>query len=205
VFPGAPQSIVVALEYARYSFTHAGIVVYDNGTARPTSTFNLHYVGRSISFGATPSRLYGFDAFGSPIRMSRYVISAAGITLQDTVSDGILVGGSGSNPGQITFSGGRLYNTNGRVIDPEALTTVGLIAVGFVIPDPALNRVFVLDDQNLGPASLGVFDQTSLTLVGGKNYTGTTLLKGFVRWGPKGIAWITKNGKIALVTAAPGA
>jgi len=199
VLPGSPQAIAAAL---RSNCGHEGVAVFDNGVRRPTMT-SRNNISNVIEFSASADTLYGYNGYTSEFGFRRMKVDASGVSVLD-VYDSFHAGGGlieGFNV-DMTFSGGRIYATSGRVIDPVALVRVGSVPMSDVIGssiqlvavDPAVGRAFYLVNESQAIYSLRAFDINTLQLVGGVNLgnLGNSTFpqsSGLIRWGAKGLAF----------------
>jgi hypothetical protein len=149
VLPGEPHSVAIVSDF--------GVVtLYDDSTPRAVSD-NASGCS-SIQPGATASRLYGYDGNSSNFAFSRLAVDSTGVKLVDS-SGPDLIGAFGV---QILFHGGRVYTTNGRIIDPEAYRLLGTVqAKGPVAVDG--NVTYWLDTGSTTAPSmlLRAFDATT--------------------------------------------
>jgi len=177
--PGLPQSVAVTLDYFGSYPPNDGVAIFDNGVQRPNrlggggfnapGTFN--FVG--LTGAATANKLYGSDGLSNFVQLTA---DASGVTLGQT---SLLPAGTGYNS-RIKFDlgSGLIYTTDGRVIDPAALTVTGTFPLGQlpysnsatdVLPSHAENRVYFLIGAaafyNSGTATITGFDQTTLQQV----------------------------------------
>ena len=173
--PGMPQSVAVTRDFGLSPPTD-GVAVFDNGVERPT------ILNRGIStYGAltgsnSPNRIYAYDNETTDFGFDQLNLDANGVTdgqRSDSFGTGIL---NGFNV-KIKFDPGNglVYATNGQVVDPVALTDVGLYPnlnyaqsyfpdVADVVPSDAENRVYFLTDAvsySAGPAALKVYNQAT--------------------------------------------
>ena len=193
VMPGSPQSLAVS---PGVNFS-TGPSVYDDGVARPkygTSGNGLSfYAVLPIEFGASPSVLYGYDSSSSGFELVKFNVDATGVTTA-AVTNGLLSGFSND----IKFTGGLLYSSSGRVVDPEAKKLVGTFnqASGVFAVDAVLGRIFYLtgDSFSSGGRVLKAYDLNTFLPLGSvtiPNITGSPTR--MVRWGTNGLAVRTAN------------
>ncbi len=169
VMPGQPNTIAVAC---------GGIVaILDNGVSR-TKTGN----SSQIAFGSSASTLYGDQGI--------LTIDSTGVASTKTYSASIY------NASDIRYDAGRLYLTNGAVLDANTGGLLGtLAATGPVAPDSGVGRVFVLNSSATYSYiydAITAFDIGTFVPVGTMSVTGivsdTYPLPGILRWGQDGIA-----------------
>jgi uncharacterized repeat protein (TIGR01451 family) len=175
--PGEPEAVAVAMT----GDLDPQVAVFDNGAQRP----NVVSGGPRIAFGGSASRLYS-AAEG----LVRVAVDAAGVSFVDISS-------SLPSLGDIEYAGGRLYDTSGRIIDPEAPALLGTFAVdpavNAVEPDAANRRVFFLAGREAG-RRLQIFDADTLLPTGALTVAdvsgpGASL----IRWGEDGLAFRTDD------------
>lgn len=191
VVPGNPDSLAVSI-----GNTANGISIYDNGVKRGNSSSNYTYVS-PIEFGASPSRLYGYNSNSTGYDLVTYSVDNNGVTPVGTVRSLI----DGFNSG-LKFSNGLLYSLGGRVADPEAQTLAGTFVrtitdVSTMCIDQANRRIYFI--TSVSGSSYG---QTGIVLFAYDLDTylpvGTTTFAGvygtpinLVRWGANGLAFNT--------------
>ncbi|GAC1654166.1 MAG: hypothetical protein NVS4B3_17890 [Gemmatimonadaceae bacterium] len=194
VLPGTSTSVAVSRRYVNVSPTSAGAAIYDNGVARTTATPDYE-IDDEIAFGASANTLYSIDNETTGGTFRRLAVAASGLTSTSSVnglvqSFGVLM----------RYANGRLYLTNGQVIDPVAGTTAGRCTTGStwgaVQPDSANSRAFLLDGNvpTLRACDAVTFaSHGTLTVPGVSGSTGA-----LARWGSDGIAF-SENAKLVLV------
>jgi DNA-binding beta-propeller fold protein YncE len=123
VQPGNPNVVAVVRKPGNSSAT-AGVAIFDSGVIRPNATSDFYTV-TELEFSATPSRLYGYNDFTTGYDFSRLTVDGAGVTLNDSV--GNLIQGFYTD---IRFDAGRVYGSDGRVIDPETRLLLGTFPLG---------------------------------------------------------------------------
>ncbi|HKP16869.1 MAG TPA: hypothetical protein VJT84_00225 [Gaiellaceae bacterium] len=139
VVPGAPTAVAISRRNVGFSPRHEGVAVYDDGVKRANETPG-HTGSNVIEFGASASRLYGYNNETTEFGFRRMTVTGTGVTTQDVAAS--LISGFGVD---MEFDDGRMYATNGRVIDPEARTLLGTFpfpSAGPIEPDTAHGKVF---------------------------------------------------------------
>ncbi len=179
VVPGNPDSLAVS----QPGFIGGGLVILDNGVARP----NVGTAVGRIEFGSSPTTLYG-----SGQQLVKFTVDASGVTT-NTVSNNLL----GSFATGFEFSNGLLYSSSGRVADPEARqlvgTFLGLNGGSAFAVDQANSRVFYVF-SNGSNMILKAYDTNTFLSVGSAtlpNISGNPV--SLVRWGVNGLAFNTVN------------
>ncbi|HZG54489.1 MAG TPA: Calx-beta domain-containing protein, partial [Pyrinomonadaceae bacterium] len=191
VVPGSPQSLAVSRGTGGFSSSNSGVAVYDNGVQRPNTSNGGAYAIGPIEFGATPTRLYGYDSYSSGFELVKFSLDASGVNLVSLTRNLL----SGYDHG-LKFAGGRLYSSGGRVVDPEAMTLLGRFHSGgaaFVV-DQTLGRAFFLSTNNGSNSGLvlSAYDINTFLPLGSVTLTGVfNTPVGLVRWGKNGLAFTT--------------
>lgn len=190
VIPGTSRSLVLAKTRPGLFPGHQGVFVYDDGVQRGMSA--NHTGSTTIAFsGRSAGRLYGYNGNSTGYEFTTMAIDAGGIREIGRVRELIA-----SFYVRLVGANGRLYGTNGVIVDPELLTRTGFFSgsqlggATAVHPDPSLGRVFFLGD-----GVISAFDMNTLRPLGTINAPGsidehpaTTRLR-LVRWGPDGLAY----------------
>jgi hypothetical protein len=154
VIRGTSASVAVSLYRQGISPRHGGVAIYDDGVRRPTMTQN-HTGSNRIESSDAANTLYGFNNETTEFGFRRLVVDETGVR-EATVTRNLVQWFNAD----MEYGDGRMYFTNGAVVDPAAATLVGTIpAEGFVRPDPARNRVYFLDGNRLR-----AYDTQTLTL-----------------------------------------
>jgi hypothetical protein len=205
VLPGNPNAVAISHRRGGCSPVHGGVAVYDNGVRRVLMT-QEHTGSNVIEFSASASTLYGYNTESTEFGFRRLTVDATGVfeTNVFTSFNGDLINGFGVD---LRFGGGRIYTTNGLVVDPNIpadIATLGTPGFGqLVAPDAALNRVFnLIQNVQAFTWSLRAFDMASVPpLRLGRediaNISGTP--KSLIRWGAKGLAILTTSDQLLLV------
>lgn len=200
VLPGRSDS-VVAIRYFPCCSGSFGVAEYrdgvklpaDSGSVDPSTTFRL-----TVSENA--SVLYGIGLSGD---LLKFTLDDNGVSLARVTRSFDLI--NGVNGADIAFAAGRIYTTNGLVIDPETPKIVGNFSfphpttVWGIVPDPATGRLYVLtSDQtcNTCPYSAVIyaFDLNTLSLIDSIEVTGLIgVPRSFIRWGANGFAFRTNQ------------
>ena len=121
----APHSIAVDAAGPGIFLNQTRVAVYDDGIVRPDvvgSTDGAFIT--SIAFGGDGSRLYGVKRNGPDDDLASMSVDSAGVHLVG-VSSRLLGPPQSDGTDPIQFVGGRIYSSNGRVIDPIAATVLG--------------------------------------------------------------------------------
>ncbi len=201
VAPGKPETLAVVRvasnrEPDRLEIWRDGVRLVDRIETRVTT----------IGFGDVPGRLYGLSAGSGFLDLARYEVSDTGVRLLS--SDAIGIGGNSGSP---YLQNGKVYLSDGTVVDGEDRTVVagGLPAplglngsapwIHTVARSPSAGRLLALHVESYG-ALLTAYDESTREEIASVQL----LINGFpvsrlVRWGDRGLAYAT-NGQLVLVT-----
>ncbi len=147
--PGQPGSVAVV--------RGGPITLYDDGVARDAEGGS-----NTIAFGETPAVMYGYNNYSSEFGLRTFRVDAAGV--RETKVQVNLLGGYYT---RILFSAGRVYGSNGVVVDPGRGVRAGQFSAGinpssFAV-DTRLGRAFFMDS---GSGRLSVFDVNTFQSLG---------------------------------------
>jgi hypothetical protein len=197
VQPGNPNVVAVGRKSSDPTSTSGDVAVYENGVQRPNTT--AARTRSFIEFGSTPDTLYAYSGFNSLLKLK---VDASGLTLLTTTN---------LSPGTVDmkFDNGRLYTTDGRAIDPESHSVVGMftwqgsIGNSLVRPDSAVGRVYFLTSDFAGNVwTLRVFGQDNFSQIGTLDVPGVQGTPGsLIRWGSNGLAFRTDSQVFLLQTS----
>jgi hypothetical protein len=187
VMPGHPQTVAVSRQSPGTSPPLVGVTVYDDGIARPQSSPG-HTGGNRIEFLDKPDTLYGFNNAHTGFEFFTIAIDASGA--RHAFTSGGLISGFYT---QITGAAGRIYGTEGSIVDAERRTKVGSFPVGnaSMTVDPVLGRAFMLVNEGIA-----VYDLNNFQLLGTVPVTGFALDHPAIayphlqRWGTDGVAFL---------------
>jgi DNA-binding beta-propeller fold protein YncE len=141
VMPGHPEVLAVSQRNTCCDPHHAGVVLFDNGVARPGSPMDLFGPNR-IEFGATSNRLYGINTETNSFTFFRMNATSGGLIIESTTNG---FGGFGAD---FRFGGGRVYSTLGQIADAETGTSAGTVPwAGPVAVESSAGRVFSLQPR----------------------------------------------------------
>lgn len=208
VDPFDPGRVVVS-RHGPYSPAFAGLVVFQDGVPLPNTTGG-HTGSSRIEFGSVPGRLYGFNDQHTGFDFFRNTVSATGVVSDDT-ANGLIDGFSTD----LRFANGRLYASNGAVIDPEARQRLGRFDVSttgdaFTI-DFAAQRAYFLTGGFTGAPTLQVFNTETFLKTGEYSLRGTATpyVVGLEQTGPHRFAahtrgdFATEDGQVVIFSLAP--
>lgn len=204
VMPGHPNTIAVVRRYGSTgSGAPAGVALYVDGAKLPKEPeYPASTEIGAITFCGSATTLYGYDSYSSGSSFIRLAVDDSGLSVIDTTRS--LLSEYGARG--ILCVDGRIYTTNGEVLNPETKTLSGTYAnLGFtspVRPDPAAGRVyFLIVAPNEQPKVL-VYDLQTFVRVGSFEVPGLTYpttARGLLRWGADGLAFRTDEGKVYLL------
>lgn len=200
--PGEPNSVAV---YNSSAF----VTIYDSGAARPnTAPLNGYFnqnIG-SIAFGPSAATLYTTQ---SPLVGDDFgvlTIDSTGVSAINGLPSPLPYPYSGS----LQFDAGRLYLSNGAVLNATTAAQLGQFflspsvpSTGPIVSDSALQKAWMVPAAPL-PSSFPdnqvlafdetTFNQTGSIVVNGNSTTGSAIgALGLVRWGQNGLAFTTLN------------
>jgi hypothetical protein len=179
VLPDNPAAVAVSRRNSGLSPRHEGVAVYDDGVARASATQG-HTGSNRITTSATGATLYGYNNETTEFGFRRITVSSTG--LQEEVVRSGLISDFGVD---IEYDEGRVYVTNGAVVDPVALTRVGTFpASGIVEPDAKNGRVHFFSGTTLNSMHATEFTPVGVLTISAAS--GSTAL---IRWGTDGLAF----------------
>jgi hypothetical protein len=186
VAPEQPTVVAVARHRLHVSPSLAGVTIYDDGAARPRSSAG-HTGADRIEFLSSSSNLYGFNNSGSGFRFYTVGVDLSGARhLRE--SPGLISG----YYTDIIGAPGRIYGTDGSVVDAERHERVGSLgrSGSALAVDAETGRAFLI-----GEAGIHVYDLNNFQLLGTIPITGynfghpANARVRLVRWGADGLAF----------------
>lgn len=195
VMPGNPNVIAVSRKNTGYSPRHEGVAIYDNGVMRSTTTPG-HTGSNVIDFSDSPNVLYGYNNETTEYGFRTMAVSASGVTTTNVASN--LISGFGSD---FAYDNGRIYATNGRVLDPVTKTLLGTFSASgsCMVPDSSIRKTFFLTGSG-STYTLRSFCQDTFVPLGTLSITGVSgTPSSLVRYGGNGIAFRTSGNQVFLV------
>ncbi|MBE0543736.1 MAG: DUF11 domain-containing protein [Verrucomicrobia bacterium] len=194
--PDSPASVAVSRRWLGGSPLFRGVVIYDHGIAR-SNTLSSHTGPNAIEPGPTGSVLYGFNLEDSEGGFYRMNVDAGGVSLLD-----MRVGLVPAFTGNILYSGGRIYTTDGLAINPQTLTSIGLFAgvthASPVTANPDSQHVFYLMPTNSDWALRAFHSDTfaPVATIPVTNVSGGPMC--LIRCGADRLAFVTTGGQLFL-------
>jgi uncharacterized repeat protein (TIGR01451 family) len=119
---GSPTAVAISRHWGGGTPVFGGTAIYENGIAR-SNVISTHTGPNAIEPGADGSVLFGYNQEDSDGGFYRMTVNANGVSLVD-VTRGLVP----AFTGDILYNGGRIYTTDGLVINPTSLATVGSFA-----------------------------------------------------------------------------
>jgi trimeric autotransporter adhesin len=186
VLPGGNTVVAVSRHRPGYSPPLTGVTLYDNGSPRPTSSPG-HTGGARIALLESTTTLYGFNNAHTGFEFFTIGVSSDG--LRHTSQTRGLISGFYTD---IEGAAGRIYGTDGSVVDPELLTKVGSLAGSIAIAvDPTVGRAFLLENASIGVYDLNTFQRLgTIPVAGWKMDHPARIIHRMVRWGKDGLAFL---------------
>jgi hypothetical protein len=194
VKPNQPDTIAVSQRYITISSGFAGVALFDNGIRRPKIVSDIAYHYPYYIDWGSGTRLYGMESLVSSYAFIRMNTDADGVSLVDGRETSIK--GFYAN---IKFFEGRVYGTDGNVINPETTENLGRYGNGgqSLCIDEKLRRIyFAAGNQGVGAASQGavihVYNLDTFALISSHPLAGVSgEIRKLIRWGDDGLAFIS--------------
>jgi hypothetical protein len=193
VAPGLPGTVAVSRQVPGSSPPLAGVTIYDDGAPRPTSSPG-HTGGNRIEFLESPSVLYGFNNAHTGFEFFTIGVDAAGA--RHLIATGGLISGFYTN---IVGAAGRIYGTDGSIVDAERRVRIGTFGQGGSIAiDTELGRAYILNNL-IGASQLSVYDLNTFGFLGSVSFPAASfhhaalLSPRLVRWGSDGLAFLDQT------------
>jgi uncharacterized repeat protein (TIGR01451 family) len=198
VMPGNPDTLAVCDSVGE-------VAIYDDGVARPAEIASPSGALNGMAFSPSGATLYGVGSgYGSFTVDSTGVTSATLLNSSETSND-------------LRYDNGRVYLTNGAVLDASTGVQLGAFYVndqqqasGPVAPDSTVGRAYLLYSPGGGSTrQINAYDLTTFVLKGsepiGEVNTGySSTAASLVRWGSDGLAYIdtanfTQRGQLYIL------
>jgi len=191
--PGSTTSIAVSRKKVSVSPRHQGVAIYDGAVKRPATT-PTHTGPTAIEFSSSASTLYGFDKETSSFGFYKMTVDASGVAITAIVASNLFTGYNID----FSFDSGRVYTTNGKVIDPVTDATIGTFTEGAgpVLADPVAGRVYFMDGS-----LLRVFDSNTFLPIGSLTIGLTSLPTSLIKAGANTIAFRTDENVFLVSTS----
>lgn len=183
VAPGQRDVVAVSRHTPGISPSLTGVTIYDAGVARPISS-DGHTGGSRIEFLESPSVLYGFNNLHTGFEFFTIAVDLDGA--RHVHQTGGLFYGFATD---IAGASGRMYGTDGSVVDAGRRVKLGTLANtgSAVTADPVTGRIFMATGSGIQ-----VFDMNTYQLLGTLDVpaAATPVL---VRWGEDGLAFLDEE------------
>ncbi len=194
VKPGQPGAIAVEKRTLGVT-TGGGTEMFVDGNLLPSAP-QAYHSNTTFAFNEMGTLLYGFNGLSSEFGFHTLEVHPDGLVETNSASgliDAFNV--------RLEYAGGRVYTTDGGVIDPERDIRLGAVSLPLplfemaVYADADLGRIFWITSNNVN-----VFDMNTLKTLGGFSVPGTVYqehpsvdMLRLVRWGTDGLAF--RDGK----------
>ena len=156
VMPGSTEVLAVSTRRRGVSPDFGGVAIFDDGVRRPNMTPD--HTGARVIEAASATRLYGFNNSSTEFGFRELIVDDQGVTEAFTIRD--LFSGFRT---EIDYVAGRVYGSDGVVVDPTIPRIVGSYAAQgpFAVASDA-DRVFFLTQETFGDVeSLSVFEAST--------------------------------------------
>ena len=186
VLPGSADVIAVSLKVKGSSPNHAGVAIFDNGVKRPNVTPG--HTGSNVIEAASASTLYGYKNSSSGFWFYTLTVDADGVTRTDSTKTAI----SGFSV-DIAYDDGRIYGSNGAVIDALTKAHLGTFQASSV-RRPQVTGGEVHLWNGLGDSGIKTFSTATFVQVGDTQsvYTPAGVPHGFVHTPFGFFVWTTE-------------
>jgi hypothetical protein len=186
ILPGRPESIAVVMG-TRGTAGFEGVAVFDNGVMRPSVGRYPHEVNRIEA--VTSDRVYGIEGETGRDEFVRLDLDANGVSATEAVA-----GISAAASFDLTYAAGRIYLSDGQVIDPEAEVVVGRFSLGGNrAVDPSSGHIFFTSRAGLSMHDLDTFVTLETRELPPADHNIWP-----VRWGTDGLAYINDDSMVIL-------
>jgi len=184
---GQPNLLIISQRRASVSPEHNGVVVYDNGVARPVKTRD-HTGSNQIEPSSDPTIFFGQNTESSEFGFRRLRLTEDGITELDVTQ---VFSGFGL---MMRSEGDRVYTNGGEVADgAQALRLGSFNTSGLPCPDRTTFRVYLLEYAGghwSGSDRITAYDPVALTSVRSMAMpVAVQEPSSFIRWGATGLAF----------------
>ena len=186
VLPGRPMSIAVTQYYRGVSPPLAGTTIFDDATARPNRGPS-HTGGSRIEFAGSDSLLFGYNNLSTGFNLFTFSVDASGLQIIREI--GALITGFST---EIVGASGRIYATNGAVVDAERQSQAGTISAGAtaLYIDASLGRAFAMFSGRIDVIDINTFSTIgSVPIAEAAGGLFNAAVYRIVRCGPQCLAW----------------
>lgn len=190
--PGRPNVVAVSRRDTCCSPRHEGVVLFDNGIQLSNIT-SANSETNEIEAGDDGTSLYGYNNETSGFQFRQLYIDSNGVYISSSEPNTF-----GAYSLKIRYSAGRVYASNGKIVEAANGNPVGMFSLGGFADGIAVDKrnsrvLFVMG------SSLKAFRTTTFQPIGTVNLpTSVDTPAQLTRWGRRGVAYRTSGGKLAL-------
>ena len=186
VLPGTPSVVAISMRNRRYSPDFEGVAIFDDGSPRPEQTSD--HTGARMIEAASPTRLWGYNNSNTEFGFRALTVDGSGVREQWVARS--LVSGFETD---IEYAAGRIFATDGAVLDPEGMRRLGqLAAQGPLAVEPDGSRVYFAVTETFGDLTgIAAFDPATYRGVATRRLSsgsGRGRARRLVRFGADGFA-----------------
>jgi hypothetical protein len=213
--PGSPHTIAVAIGAVIPNTSGgetapgaAGLVIFDDGTARPTRVPGTLGTGNTFStivWGSDATRIFAADTNDESYLFFSISVNASGATLAQNFGSRFET----FNP-RIHYDNGTnlIYSDGGPAVDPNGVPSGSFVAFGttdflnVMTPDSNLGTAFFANQNLSGSGSINVqsYDLTHFSPISTANVpNGSGQPTRVIRWAQNGLALLTNQGQVVLL------
>lgn len=167
--PGSPTTFAVTEDDQRSGPQVDGTFLVRDGVI-VVNPVRIRFAPTTIAFTDDPSKLYGHDGSNTGFDFSTLSIDASGLQVASTVGD--LLRGFDV---EIIARDGRIYSSDGGVVDPVVPMKLGVVSPGHPVPVPARDRLLTVSNNKIQEFDLDGFWPVATTTFSGGNATDATL------------------------------
>jgi hypothetical protein len=194
VAPGNPDTVAVARYRSNISPPGQGVAIFQNGVRLPNVGPGHSAGANYLAFSNSPNILYGGGQYEGLRTMT---VDGGGVAVQPLPPTSFDVE-------RLKFDGGKLYTSNGTVIEPQSRTVLGTFPdsrSSAFVPDSAVGRVFyAVGEWGTNTITIKAFDINTFVLLGSltiPNVPGDPVA--MVRYKSNGLALKTSNNQLFLI------
>jgi hypothetical protein len=202
VKPGQPGAVAVEKRILGVT-TGSGTVMFVDGNQLPSAPQAFHS-NTTFAFNETGTLLYGFNGLSSEFGFHTLEVRSDGLAEVSSAS-GLLE----AYNIRLEYTAGRVYTTNGVVIDAERHLAIGAVSLPLplfemgVYPDAELGRIFWLTSNQLNVFDMNTLNRlavVTLPVTVFQEHPSVDMLR-LVRWGTDGLAF--RDGKRIFIFRTP--
>jgi hypothetical protein len=193
VMPGHAGTVAVSRHSRGINPPLVGVTIYDDGVARPTSSSG-HTGGARIEWLESPDAFYGYNNAHTGFEFFTIGVDAAGA--RHLTTNGGLISGFYTD---IVGAAGRIYGTDGSVVDAERRVRLGsFTADGPLAVDPQTGRIFVPRSGGVQVYDMNTFQYLGAIPISGGIPADYYTTPRIVRFGTDGLALVAFNELILV-------